>query len=91
MLAAMYAVGLGCAGRGVRTEAAAIKGLIAKARTNGARQCAPKELALQCKACHCERGCIDWEAIGYPGDPMKWGSRDRTHLEDLAEAGAGEE
>ena len=37
---------------------------------------APKEQALQCKACHCERGCIDWEAIGYPGDPMKWGGRD---------------
>lgn len=48
---------------------------------------APKEQALQCKACHCERGCIDWEAIGYPGDPMKWGSRDRIHREDLAEAG----
>ncbi|MEJ2384624.1 MAG: tetrathionate reductase family octaheme c-type cytochrome, partial [Xanthomonadales bacterium] len=37
---------------------------------------APKERALQCKACHCEQGCIDWEAIGYPGDPMKWGGRD---------------
>ncbi len=36
---------------------------------------APKERALQCKACHCEQGCIDWEAIGYPGDPMKWGGR----------------
>jgi len=50
---------------------------------------APKEQALQCKACHCERGCIDWEAIGYPGDPLKWGSRNRIHREDLA--GAGEQ
>jgi hypothetical protein len=48
---------------------------------------APKEQALQCKACHCERGCIDWESIGYPGDPMKWGSRNRIHREDLAGAG----
>jgi len=45
---------------------------------------APKEDALQCKACHCERGCIDWEAIGYPGDPMKWGSRDRLYRPDPA-------
>jgi octaheme c-type cytochrome (tetrathionate reductase family) len=44
---------------------------------------APKEKALQCKACHCEQGCIDWEAIGYPGDPMKWGSRDRLHASDI--------
>ena len=36
---------------------------------------APKEQALQCKSCHCEQGCIDWESIGYPGDPMKWGGR----------------
>jgi octaheme c-type cytochrome (tetrathionate reductase family) len=50
---------------------------------------APKEQALQCKACHCERGCIDWEAIGSPGDPLKWGSRNRIHREDLA--GAGEQ
>jgi len=48
---------------------------------------APREQALQCKACHCERGCIDWEAIGYMGDPLKWGSRNRVHSEDLAGAG----
>jgi octaheme c-type cytochrome (tetrathionate reductase family) len=36
---------------------------------------APRERALQCKACHCEAGCIDWEALGYPGDPMRWGGR----------------
>ena len=38
---------------------------------------APKDQALQCKACHCENGCIDWERLGYPGDPIKWGGRDR--------------
>jgi octaheme c-type cytochrome (tetrathionate reductase family) len=48
---------------------------------------APKELALQCKACHCERGCIDWEAIGYPGDPLKWGSRERLLRVETADAG----
>lgn len=40
---------------------------------------APKERALQCRACHCEGGCLDWQALGYPGDPMRWGSRDRVH------------
>jgi octaheme c-type cytochrome (tetrathionate reductase family) len=38
---------------------------------------APKSQALQCKACHCEKGCIDWEELGYPGDPIKWGGRER--------------
>jgi octaheme c-type cytochrome (tetrathionate reductase family) len=38
---------------------------------------APKEQALQCQACHCEGGCLDWQSLGYPGDPVKWGSRDR--------------
>lgn len=39
---------------------------------------APKGEALQCKSCHCEKGCIDWEGLGYPGDPIKWGSRERV-------------
>jgi len=51
---------------------------------------APKGQALQCKACHCENGCIDWEFLGYPGDPIKWGSRERVRASaaDAAQAGA---
>jgi octaheme c-type cytochrome (tetrathionate reductase family) len=45
---------------------------------------APKERALQCQACHCEDGCLDWEALGYPGDPIKWGSRTRVRAGDLS-------
>ena len=50
---------------------------------------APKEQALQCKACHCEDGCIDWEMLGYPGDPIKWGSRVRVRAGDARSARAG--
>lgn len=39
---------------------------------------APKERALQCKACHSERGRLDWEALGYAGDPILQGSRSRA-------------
>lgn len=41
---------------------------------------APKTAALQCKDCHSEDGRMDWEALGYPGDPVKWGRpvRDRV-------------
>jgi len=35
----------------------------------------PKENALQCYDCHGENGRMDWEALGYPGDPMEWGGR----------------
>ncbi|MFZ6030048.1 MAG: tetrathionate reductase family octaheme c-type cytochrome [Chloroflexota bacterium] len=38
----------------------------------------PKENALPCNACHTandEPGRLDWQALGYPGDPMKWGGR----------------
>jgi hypothetical protein len=35
----------------------------------------PRENALQCADCHSENGRLDWEALGYPGDPMKWGGR----------------
>ncbi|KAB2853378.1 MAG: cytochrome C, partial [Anaerolineae bacterium] len=37
---------------------------------------APAEDALQCVDCHGENGRMDWEALGYPGDPMMWGGRD---------------
>jgi octaheme c-type cytochrome (tetrathionate reductase family) len=36
----------------------------------------PKEDALKCKACHSEGGLMDWEALGYPGDPKKKENRD---------------
>jgi octaheme c-type cytochrome (tetrathionate reductase family) len=39
---------------------------------------APKESALQCSDCHGENGRIDWEALGYYGDPIRWGGRDQT-------------
>jgi octaheme c-type cytochrome (tetrathionate reductase family) len=35
----------------------------------------PKENALQCNSCHSPEGRLDWEALGYPGDPMEWGGR----------------
>jgi octaheme c-type cytochrome (tetrathionate reductase family) len=35
----------------------------------------PKENALQCDDCHAENGRMDWEALGYPGDPIEWGGR----------------
>lgn len=38
----------------------------------------PKEQSLQCTHCHSEDGRMDWEALGYPGDPMRWGSRQAT-------------
>jgi octaheme c-type cytochrome (tetrathionate reductase family) len=52
---------------------------------------APKERALQCQACHCEGGCLDWEGLGYPGDPLRWGSRDRLRAGGLriGDPGAG--
>ena len=36
----------------------------------------PKENALQCEDCHADDGLMDWEALGYPGDPIEWGGRD---------------
>lgn len=34
-----------------------------------------KENALQCTDCHSPEGRLDWQALGYPGDPIEWGSR----------------
>ncbi|GIU37550.1 tetrathionate reductase family octaheme c-type cytochrome [Shewanella schlegeliana] len=31
----------------------------------------PKEDALKCKDCHSQQGRLDWQALGYEGDPMK--------------------
>lgn len=37
----------------------------------------PSEHALQCTDCHGENATrMDWELLGYPGDPMIWGGRD---------------
>ncbi len=38
----------------------------------------PKENALQCTDCHSENGRLDWQALGYHGDPMEWGGRNVT-------------
>jgi octaheme c-type cytochrome (tetrathionate reductase family) len=35
----------------------------------------PKEFALQCTDCHSPEGRLDWQALGYPGDPIEWGGR----------------
>lgn len=35
----------------------------------------PGENALQCTDCHSDDGRMDWEALGYYGDPMTWGGR----------------
>lgn len=35
----------------------------------------PAEEALVCAACHSEEGRLDWQALGYPGDPIEWGGR----------------
>lgn len=31
--------------------------------------------ALQCDSCHGESGRMNWETLGYPGDPIEWGGR----------------
>jgi octaheme c-type cytochrome (tetrathionate reductase family) len=31
--------------------------------------------ALQCESCHGDDGRMDWQALGYPGDPIEWGGR----------------
>lgn len=35
----------------------------------------PKENALQCTDCHSDDGRMDWQALGYYGDPITWGGR----------------
>jgi len=42
---------------------------------------APKKEALQCRACHGEKGRMDWEALGYSGDPINRGSQLRERRE----------
>jgi octaheme c-type cytochrome (tetrathionate reductase family) len=40
---------------------------------------APKERALLCVDCHSADGRLDWQALGYYGDPVRWGGRATTH------------
>ncbi len=51
---------------------------------------ATKEKALQCQACHAENGRMDWQALGYDGDPIKQGSQTRKRTAGT-QAGAGHE
>ncbi len=37
----------------------------------------PKDNSLQCYDCHGEDGRMDWEALGYFGDPLTWGGREQ--------------
>jgi hypothetical protein len=39
---------------------------------------APAEEALTCAECHGADGRLDWEALGYHGDPVDWGGRHTT-------------
>jgi hypothetical protein len=36
---------------------------------------APADQALVCADCHSEEGRLDWQTLGYPGDPIEWGGR----------------
>ena len=38
----------------------------------------PADNALQCEACHGADGRMDWQALGYPGDPIEWGGRTKV-------------
>jgi octaheme c-type cytochrome (tetrathionate reductase family) len=39
----------------------------------------PAEKALTCDYCHGDDGRMDWEALGYYGDPINWGGRFREN------------
>jgi octaheme c-type cytochrome (tetrathionate reductase family) len=38
----------------------------------------PAGQALQCRDCHSDDGIMDWESLGYLGDPAYWGGRVRA-------------
>lgn len=44
---------------------------------------APAENALQCISCHSDNGRMDWQALGYPGDPAEWGGRETLNPKAL--------
>jgi len=39
----------------------------------------PAENALSCDNCHGPEGRVDWESLGYFGDPMDWGGRFKSN------------
>jgi len=39
----------------------------------------PAKDALTCEQCHGPNGRMDWQALGYYGDPLNWGSRFRSN------------
>ncbi len=41
---------------------------------------APKNLSLKCNDCHTKGTRLNWEALGYQGDPMKKGGRAKNKL-----------
>jgi octaheme c-type cytochrome (tetrathionate reductase family) len=43
---------------------------------------APAGDALTCGECHGDAARLDWEALGYNGDPIEWGSRRTAGLEE---------
>jgi octaheme c-type cytochrome (tetrathionate reductase family) len=47
---------------------------------------ATKDRALQCQACHSENGRMDWQALGYDGDPIRQGSLNRRRSISVPEA-----
>jgi hypothetical protein len=40
----------------------------------------PAQKALQCSDCHGEQGVLNWQALGYEGDPAFRGDRWRLEL-----------
>ena len=48
---------------------------------------APKEQALQCTDCHGARGQLNWQALGYSGDPAQRGGRTESTLSASNSAG----
>jgi octaheme c-type cytochrome (tetrathionate reductase family) len=54
---------------------------------------APADQAVQCNECHTPDGSpgrLDWEALGYPGDPMIYGSRNMLPETANANQGGGQ-
>jgi len=47
---------------------------------------ASKDKALQCVDCHGESGRMDWNALGYEGDPLRYGGRFTRRIVEIDEA-----
>jgi octaheme c-type cytochrome (tetrathionate reductase family) len=46
----------------------------------------PVEQVLQCNDCHGDGDRLDWPALGYPGDPINWGSRFQVQTQPITQA-----